>query len=105
MNWWSVDSRTHAGRERRRRMKEEYERQHPLDGDNGSMFAFVTRGTQQFAIAKSGREYALWGDDTPARLRRVQLKAYEEVEEELVRRDGGRSEQPTSVSVIEESQQ
>ena len=103
--WWRLPCRTFEQRKLRAEAKAAYERKHPLDGDSG-IFTFVIRDDgKEFAIAKSGREYALWGDDTPARLRRVQLKAYVEVEEELVRRDGGRSEQPTSVSVIEESQQ
>jgi hypothetical protein len=84
-------------------MKEEYERQHPLDGDSG-VFSFVTRDGKEFAVAKSGREYALWGAETSARLRRVQLRAFEEVELELIGRNGGPHATADSVSTTLENQ-
>ena len=86
--WWAMPCKTHDDRAARAKAKAEYERKHPLDGDSG-VFSFVTRDGQQFAVAKSGREFALWGDDVPARLRRIQLKAFEEAELELIGRDGG----------------
>ena len=83
VKWWSLPCRSHSQR-LARQAKAAYERKHPLDGDD-SIFSFVTRDGKQFAVAKSGREYELWDDTTPARLRRVQLRAWESVEEELIR--------------------
>ena len=98
--WWSMPCHSHSQRVARAKEKAAYCAAHPLDGDSG-IFSFTARDGKECAIAKSGREYLLWGAETSARLRRVQLRAFEEVEEELIRRDGGRSEQPASVSVLE----
>jgi hypothetical protein len=66
------------------------------------IFNYTQRDGELIAVARSGREYILWGDNVLPRLRRIQLDAFCEAEAEL-RRTVGRPRQPYIIT--EEQQQ